>query len=96
MNFFLLDRDFVPEMQTLMKHRRNNISALASYLLITVFSVLYYFIFHGPANLHDMSHYLVSGVSMARDHANFIYPYSSMNPEGGDLLMDIFKRIHSL
>ncbi|UZE19662.1 hypothetical protein LOY70_08705 [Pseudomonas sp. B21-054] len=91
MSFFLLNRDFVPEIQSLITRRQNNVSTLACYLLVAVFSVFYYLIFHGPANLHDVSHYLVSGVAMARDHANFIYPYSSMNPEGGGSAYGYFQ-----
>lgn len=52
------------------------------YIAIAAASILYYLAFHGPANLHDIAHYIVAGVAMVRDHANLVYPYSSMDPEG--------------
>lgn len=91
MSLFLLDRDFVPNVKAMIKEPRGNVAVVSCYFLIALLSVLYYFIFHGPANLHDMSHYLVSGVSMARDHADFIYPYSSMDPEGGGSAYGYFQ-----
>lgn len=51
--------------------------------IITLVTIPYYLVFHGLSNLHDMSHYLTSGVQLIRDHSDLIYPYSSMDPEGG-------------
>lgn len=55
----------------------------AWYSVVAALSVLHYLLYHGVTNLHDISHYIISGAAMVRDHANLIYPYSSMNPEGG-------------
>ena len=54
-------------------------------------TLLYYLLIHGVTNLHDISHYIISGVAMARDHANLIYPYSSMNPEGEGTAYGFFQ-----
>lgn len=91
MSIFLRDRDFIPAVGGLIKKSEAGSSSLARYLLVGVLSIAYYLMFHGPANLHDISHYLVSGVAMARDHANFIYPYSSMDPQGGGSAYGYFQ-----
>lgn len=91
MSLFFLDRDFLPSVKAMVKEPRGNFTIAFCYFSIALLSALYYFIFHGPVNLHDMSHYLVSGVSMARDHADFIYPYSSMDPEGGGSAYGYFQ-----
>lgn len=96
MGVFLRKLDFIPDAQALIISRENNTFGLLGYFLIVLFSVVYYFIFHGPASLHDISHYLVSGISMARDHADFIYPYSSMNPEGGGSAYGYFQKNEQL
>jgi hypothetical protein len=42
---------------------------------ITAFTVIYWMMYLPPPNLHDGAHYVVSGVSLVRDHANLNYPY---------------------
>lgn len=42
---------------------------------ITAFSVVYWMMYLPQPNLHDGAHYVVSGVSLIRDHANLNYPY---------------------
>lgn len=63
----------------------------AWYSVVAALSVLHYLLYHGVTNLHDISHYIISGAAMVRDHANLIYPYSSMNPEGGGTAYGFFQ-----
>lgn len=91
MSVFLRDRNFLPEVGAMLNKHQTGFYTPVSYLLIGLLSIAYYLMFHGAANLHDISHYLVSGVAMARDHANFIYPYSSMDPEGGGSAYGYFQ-----
>jgi len=62
----------------------NKVITATELAMLALFSIFYYLLFHGVANLHDISHYLMSGVVMLRDHVNLIYPYSSMNPGSAD------------
>lgn len=82
MGLFTQERRFHPDVQSALRRATGNPNILG-YCLVAIFSIIYYLAFHGAANLHDISHYIVNGVAMARDHSNLIYPYSSMDPEGG-------------
>lgn len=88
---FLQDRQYTPAVGAFLASRPQNKGNIFWYLTLTLLSTGYYLIFHGAANLHDVSHYIITGVSMARDHSNLIYPYSSMNPEGGGSAYGYFQ-----
>ena len=70
--------------------QRRYIQILESTLLLLL-SVLVYLTYHGLANLHDISHYIVAGISALRDHTDLVYPYSSMNPPGSTTAFSFFQ-----
>ncbi len=55
-------------------------SSVVILLGVNILSALYYLLYHGIVGLHDITHYVTSGVQMVRDQSAVVYPYSNINP----------------
>jgi hypothetical protein len=59
---------------------------------ILVTSLTYYLLYNFPVSLHDIAHYIVSGVSEARDHKDLIYPYNPDSLDGLGPSYSLFQK----